>query len=112
MKVNDLLENSGENTHNIIERLVLEEKEYNNILDIPCGEGAFTKRLTEKKVNVHAADCENIIKFDGAKFQCADMNEKLPYDDGVFDGVVCIDGIEHIERQFDFYQGVPKNCQT
>jgi 2-polyprenyl-3-methyl-5-hydroxy-6-metoxy-1,4-benzoquinol methylase len=102
MKDNELLENAGENTHHVIERLVFEEKQHNNILDIPCGEGAFARRLTEKKVNVHAADCENIIKFDGAKFQCADMNEKLPYDDGVFDGVVCIDGIEHIERQFDF----------
>lgn len=102
MKYNDLLENAEENTHNVIEQLVLEEEVHSNILDIPCGEGAFAKRLAEKKINVHAADCENIIKFDRANFQCADMNEKLPYDDGIFDGVVCIDGIEHIERQFDF----------
>lgn len=29
------------------------------------------------------------------------MNERLPYDDVMFDAVVCIDGIEHIERTFD-----------
>ena len=102
MTETDLLENAGENTHYVIERLVLEEKVHFDILDIPCGEGAFTRRLMEKKVKVHAADCENSIKFAGAEFRVADMNEKLPYDDDAFDGVVCIDGIEHIERQFDF----------
>ena len=30
------------------------------------------------------------------------MNERLPYADATFDAVVCIDGIEHIERPFDF----------
>ena len=99
---NGLLENAGENTHNVVERLVLEEKDHRKILDIPCGEGAFTWRMMEKQVDVFSADCENIIKFDKAKFQVADMNKELPYHDGQFDGVVCIDGIEHIERQFDF----------
>jgi 2-polyprenyl-3-methyl-5-hydroxy-6-metoxy-1,4-benzoquinol methylase len=99
---NGLLENAGENTHNVVERLVLEEKDHRKILDIPCGEGAFTWRMMEKQVDVFSADCENIIKFDKAKFQVADMNKQLPYPDGQFDGVVCIDGIEHIERQFDF----------
>lgn len=97
-----LLENTTKNTHAVVERLVLEEKVHKKVLDIPCGEGAFTKRLTEKNVDVHSADCENIIRFSGAKFSVADMNEKLPYRDEEFDGVVCIDGIEHIERPFDF----------
>lgn len=99
---NDLLENAGKNTHSVVEGLVLREKEHKKVLDIPCGEGAFTKRLAGKNVDVHSADCENIIKFDGAKFHVADMNRKLPYRDDEFDGVVCIDGIEHIERPFDF----------
>lgn len=99
---NGLLENAGENTHNVVERLVLEEKDHKQVLDIPCGEGAFTRRMMEKQVDVFSADCENIIKFGKAKFQVADMNKQLPYHDGQFDGVVCIDGIEHIERQFDF----------
>src|SRR5690349_2436768 len=102
MTETDLLENAGDNNHYDIKRHVLEIKEHDVILDIPCGEGAYTRRLKEEDVNVHAADCENSIKFAGAEFRVADMNEKLPYDDGAFDGVVCIDGIEHIERQFDF----------
>jgi len=37
-----------------------------------------------------------------AVFRQADMNGPLPYDDDYFDAVVSIDGIEHIERPFDF----------
>jgi 2-polyprenyl-3-methyl-5-hydroxy-6-metoxy-1,4-benzoquinol methylase len=101
-KRNELLENAGENTHNVVERMVLEEKGCRTILDIPCGEGAFVKRLSEKNITVHAADCQNIMKCTGAPFQVADMNRDLPYSPETFDGVVCIDGIEHIERPFDF----------
>ncbi|MEW6721366.1 MAG: class I SAM-dependent methyltransferase [Thermodesulfobacteriota bacterium] len=98
-----LLENTLINTHEVVERLVLEEKNHDTILDIPSGEGAFAKRMVEKHgMKVHAADCDHIIKFDGAEFKVADMNNNLPYDDGMFDGVCCIDGIEHIERPFDF----------
>lgn len=102
MNNNDLLENAGENTHNVVEQLVLEEKNNKKLLDIPCGEGAFSKRLSDRGVDVSSADCENIIKFNKATFQIADMNKTLPFRDIEFDGVVCIDGIEHIERQFDF----------
>jgi 2-polyprenyl-3-methyl-5-hydroxy-6-metoxy-1,4-benzoquinol methylase len=35
------------------------------------------------------------------------MDERLPYADATFDAVVCIDGIEHIERPFDFI----RECQ-
>lgn len=98
----ELLENAGENTHNVVEQLVLEEKEHQHILDIPCGEGAFVKRLQDRKITVSAADCQNIMKCQGAPFKVADMNKDLPYSDNTFDGVVCIDGLEHIERQFDF----------
>jgi 2-polyprenyl-3-methyl-5-hydroxy-6-metoxy-1,4-benzoquinol methylase len=98
----NLHENAGKNTHHVIEQLVLEEKEHRTILDIPCGDGAFVKRLSEKNITVYAADCQNIMKCQGAPFQVTDMNRDLPYQDALFDGVVCIDGIEHIERQFDF----------
>jgi len=99
----DLLENNLVNTNNVVERLVLEEKNHKTLLDIPSGEGAFAKRMVEKyNLDVYAADCENICKFSGASFVVADMNHSLPYEDEFFDGVVNIDGIEHIERPFDF----------
>jgi 2-polyprenyl-3-methyl-5-hydroxy-6-metoxy-1,4-benzoquinol methylase len=72
------------------------------VLDIPCGAGAFTKRLLDAGVEVYSADCEELIRLPHRKFSIADMNERLPFADEMFDAVVCIDGIEHIERPFDF----------
>jgi SAM-dependent methyltransferase len=51
---------------------------------------------------VAAADCENAGKLPESSFTLCDMNLPLPFDEKAFDAVVCIDGIEHIERPFDF----------
>ena len=103
MRSNDLidLEDAATNTHNVVEKLLDEEKS-NVILDIPCGRGAFSKWLLDKKLDVFSSDIESIVQFNQNNFNIADMNQRLPYNDEKFDSVVCIDGIEHIERQFDF----------
>lgn len=94
-------ENTSKNTHNVVASLLAEERS-SRVLDIPSGAGAFTKRLLDQKVEVHSADIENILQVENPNFRMADMNQRLPYDDGFFDAVVCIDGIEHLERPFDF----------
>lgn len=94
-------ENTSRNTHNVAERLLLSCEE-GPILDIPCGEGAFTQRLLSRKQEVYSADVINILKADNPNFRIADMNQLLPFESDFFQSVVCIDGIEHIERPFDF----------
>ncbi|MEE4262904.1 MAG: hypothetical protein V2I56_09445 [Desulfobacteraceae bacterium] len=52
--ISDVSENAAKNTHNVVEELLLDNKsghqiEQMKVLDLPCGEGAFTKRLLEKK---------------------------------------------------------------
>lgn len=100
---NELLiaENTSKNTHNVVAQL-LGHTNQKVILDLPCGEGAFSKRMLESGANIFSADCANIIKIPHPQFSVVDMNERLPYADGMFDAVVCIDGIEHIEKTFDF----------
>ncbi|MTI39515.1 class I SAM-dependent methyltransferase [Fulvivirga lutimaris] len=95
-------ENTSKNTHNVVAQILLEEKELDNVLDIPSGSGSFTQRLLEKGINVHSGDIENIMMVENKNFNVADMNHTLPYDDNFFSAVVCIDGIEHLERPFDF----------
>jgi SAM-dependent methyltransferase len=97
-----IAENTSKNTHNVVAELLGEGAGYKIILDLPCGEGAFSKRMLEKGADVFSADCLDIIKIPHRQFSLVDMNERLPYADGMFDAVVCIDGIEHIERPFDF----------
>ncbi len=95
-------ENTSKNTHNVVAKLLGEVANGKVVLDVPCGEGAFSKRMLESGADVFSADYVNIIQIPHAQFSRVDMNEKLPYDDAMFDAVVCIDGIEHIERPFDF----------
>lgn len=95
-------ENTSKNTHNVVFELLAEEANCRKVLDVPCGAGAFTKRLLDRGVQVVAADCQNILQIDASDFACVDMNEPLPFAADEFDAIICIDGIEHITRPFDF----------
>ena len=97
-----IAENTSKNTHNVVAELLSEDANHRVILDLPCGEGAFSKRMLERGADIFSADCLNIIKISHSQFSLVDMNGTLPYADAMFDAVVCIDGIEHIERPFDF----------
>ncbi|MDP7638224.1 MAG: class I SAM-dependent methyltransferase [Candidatus Hydrogenedentes bacterium] len=72
------------------------------VLDIPCGSGSFTRRLLEGGYEVAAADIAAHPAVPQVPFQAADMNQPLPFLDASFDAVASIEGIEHIERPYDF----------
>lgn len=95
-------ENTSKNTHNVVEKLVTSSQSCHRVLDIPSGAGAFTRRMQMQGMEVHSADIENILMVDNPHFRIADMNQVLPYEDNFFCSVACIDGIEHLERPFDF----------
>jgi len=102
MRELNIPENASKNVHHVVAGLLLEEKDILKILDIPCGAGAFTYRLKNKQYKVYSGDIENFLQFDHENFVIADMNKSLPFDNGFFDAVVCIDGIEHLENPFGF----------
>ena len=83
--MNPIPENTSKNTHNVVARLLFDGERNMRVLDIPSGAGAFTKRLLDKGVEVHSADIENIMQVKNPNFRVADMNQRLPYDDGFFD---------------------------
>ena len=95
-------ENASKNIHNVVEELISSEDGIKKVLDIPSGAGAFTWRMLKKEYDVFSGDIENILHFEHKNFVIADMNEPLPFEDGFFDAVVCIDGIEHLENPFKF----------
>lgn len=94
-------EHAAKNTHSVVERLLRGCAGVKAVLDIPTGEGSFTRRLISD-YDVTSADVQDFLKVAGGTYVRADMTERLPWGDGTFDAVVNIDGIEHIERQFDF----------
>jgi SAM-dependent methyltransferase len=95
-------EHTSKNTHPVAERLLAAQGDVRAVLDIPCGEGAFTQRLLAAGYDVTSADVQDSLRVEGATFAAADMNEPLPWPDDAFDAVTCLDGIEHLERPFDF----------
>ena len=101
-RVRGAVEDAAKHTHAAVAALLDGEPGARRVLDIPCGEGAFLARLIAVGYAPHGADIQSILKISDVPFTSADMNRPLPFPDGAFDAVVCIEGIEHIERPFDF----------
>lgn len=94
--------NTSKNTHETVFELIKGDKD-RTVLDIPSGSGAFIQRLKDEGFkNIIAVDIENILEVDHDNFVQADMTKTLPLPDNSCDILVCIDGIEHINKQFDF----------
>jgi 2-polyprenyl-3-methyl-5-hydroxy-6-metoxy-1,4-benzoquinol methylase len=74
------------------------------VLDIPCGDGAFAKCLTSAGYETIAADLMAPPASLGVAILTTDMDEALPFADGTFHAITCLEGIEHIRRPFDFIQ--------
>lgn len=62
------------------------------VLDLPAGKGQFTDALRRAGHDVVPAD----INRNRGDYVPADMAARLPFADGSFDGVVCLEGIEHV----------------
>jgi 2-polyprenyl-3-methyl-5-hydroxy-6-metoxy-1,4-benzoquinol methylase len=101
-------ENAAKNTHNVVEALLMHgATKYRacemRVLDLPCGEGAFTRRILNHGANVVSGDIVNLLKVsEKHNFTNVNMDRTFPFAPGEFTDIICIDGIEHIERQFDF----------
>lgn len=72
---------------------------HERVLDLPCGSGALTQMLLDRGVEVISADLNPAaFVIPGRVCLQADLNSSLPFDEGEFDALACIEGIEHIEN--------------
>jgi SAM-dependent methyltransferase len=71
------------------------------VLDVPSGQGALSRDLERLEFKVVSGDIEreNILYKDSKNIQL-DLNKPLPFKEGTFDYVVCVEGIEHIENPY------------
>ncbi len=92
----------GPNTMRMIKNHILElvlAHRHQRVLDLPCGKGGFSQMLLDRGVEVVSADLHpEVFIVPGRSGIHADLNAALPFSDGEFDAMVCIEGIEHIEN--------------
>ncbi len=74
-----------------------------NLLEVPAGEGALAWQLQKLGYTVTAGDIDPAF-FKVGSIPCirVDLNRQFPLDDGRFQFVSCIEGIEHLQDQFHF----------
>lgn len=74
------------------------------ILDLPCGVGAFSASLMADGAEIVSVDIERneALLVPAERFVLHDANLMFPFADSEFDGIVSIEGIEHIENPFHF----------
>lgn len=84
--------------HETVEN-ILQTAPRGKVLDVPAGEGALALRLKNLGFEVSCSDLyTEIFKLSGVEIKRGNLDARLPYDDGSFDFVVCVEGLEHIEN--------------
>ncbi|MGA2262141.1 MAG: methyltransferase domain-containing protein [Acidobacteriota bacterium] len=73
------------------------------LLEIPAGEGALAWQLHKLRYDVTSGDIDpSFFKVTPLPCIYLDMNRPFPLADEQFDFISCIEGIEHLEDQFQF----------
>lgn len=62
------------------------------VLDLPAGNGLLSQRMAQRGLTVVSADINEAMP----EFVRVDMSAPLPFADGEFAGVVCLEGVEHV----------------
>lgn len=78
---------------------ILRDLPRGRLLDVPAGEGALALRLTRLGFDVSCCDLyPEMFCFKDVGIRQGDLDASLPYDDDLFDHIVCVEGLEHIEN--------------
>jgi 2-polyprenyl-3-methyl-5-hydroxy-6-metoxy-1,4-benzoquinol methylase len=77
--------------------------DHGKLLDAPAGPGIISQKLKEAGFDVVGADINpHFFCVQGISCEKADLNRDLPFSDGIFDYVLCSNGIEHLENPVHF----------
>ena len=98
--IHGLKANTSKETLGVILSM-LEGRPKGRVLDAPSGEGAISRLLGKRGYDVIAFEInEHEFAAKEVPLVTGNMNHPLPFQDGSFDYVVCIDGIEHLENPY------------
>ena len=87
-----------EGVHETVEAL-LRSRPRGAVLDVPAGYGGLASRLHALGFQVSACDLyPELFELKEIDIRPGNLDTRLPYEDGAFDDIVCIEGLEHIEN--------------
>ncbi len=73
------------------------------LLEVPAGEGALAWQLFKLGYKVTAGDIDpRFFKVEPIRCISVDLNRPFPVEDARFDFISCVEGIEHLQDQFQF----------
>ncbi len=69
------------------------------VLDVPAGEGALALRLVNAGFDVRCCDLyPEIFRLKDVEIRRGNLEGRLDYEDGSFDSIVCVEGLEHVDN--------------
>jgi 2-polyprenyl-3-methyl-5-hydroxy-6-metoxy-1,4-benzoquinol methylase len=79
------------------------------ILDAPCGAGGLTMALRDRGYTAFGADIDPAgASALGDAFKATDLARPLPWSDAVFDTVLSVEGIEHLENRHAYLREITR----
>ncbi len=85
--------------HEVVTQILSSLPTRGALLDVPAGEGALAARLLRAGFNVRCCDLyPEIFRLPQVEIRRGDLSATLPYDDGEFNFLTCVEGLEHIEN--------------
>jgi len=92
-----------EKTHEKVLEIFSNFPDRGSLLEIPAGEGALAWQLHKLGYQVTGGDIDpGFFKVKPIPCIYLDLNRPFPFEDEQFDFISCIEGIEHLEDQFQF----------
>jgi len=90
-----------EKTHRKVIEIFRRFPERGRLLEVPAGEGALAWQLHKFGYAVTAGDIDpRFFKVRAIPCIYVDLNQRFPIEEGQFDFISCIEGIEHLQDQF------------
>ncbi len=102
-----------EKTHRKVLKIFASFPNRGDLLEIPAGEGALAWQLHKLGYRVTAGDIDpKFFKVDPIPCIGIDMNRPFPVESASYDIISCIEGIEHLQDQFQFIRECHRVLRT
>jgi len=86
-----------------VEEIFRSFSEKGRVLELAAGQGGLSFRLREMGYSTFASDLlSSLFKVPDMDFIRMDLNKGFPFKAEMFDYLVCVEGVEHIESHFHF----------